>query len=152
MDYKFKFWRRIWSCGLWALNLHFPISLGDSSALRDSDGKILPAKQEMQFIYLTDFTGWNLWAAINDRPLLPLRFQNLGEMMTLGRNDAAISPSFIDGLTLEGPVGHAARKFAYLIRLPTDEHRIKVGISWLAKPAIDSVASLQSTLTRVLSG
>lgn len=80
------------------------------------------------------------------------RFQNLGEMMTLGRNDAAISPSFIDGLTLEGPVGHAARKFAYLIRLPTDEHRIKVGMSWLAKSAIDSVASLQSTLSRVLSG
>jgi NADH dehydrogenase FAD-containing subunit len=21
-----------------------------------------------------DFTGWNLWAAINDRPLLPFRF------------------------------------------------------------------------------
>lgn len=34
------------------------------------------------------------------------RFQNLGEMMTLGRYDAAISPSFIEGLTLEGPVGH----------------------------------------------
>ncbi|KAH1235455.1 Alternative NAD(P)H-ubiquinone oxidoreductase C1, chloroplastic/mitochondrial [Glycine max] len=93
-----------------------------------------------------DFTGWNLWAAINGRPLLPFRFQNLGEMMTLGRNDAAISPSFIDGLTLEGSVGHTARKIAYLIRLPTDEHRLKVGISWLTKSAIDSVSSLQSTL------
>lgn len=109
--------------------------------------------------------------------------------MTLGRNDAAISPSFIDGLTLEGPIGHAgkisicsfviftfwnissllsypwsssngywtsdliaARKLAYLTRLPTDEHRIRVGISWLAKSAIDSVASFQSTLARVLSG
>jgi hypothetical protein len=28
-------------------------------------------------------------------------------MMTLGRNDAAITASFIDGLTLEGPLGHA---------------------------------------------
>lgn len=36
-----------------------------------------------------------------------LRFQNLGEMMTLGMSDAAITPSFIEGLTLEGPVGHA---------------------------------------------
>jgi hypothetical protein len=35
------------------------------------------------------------------------RFQNLGEMMTLGTNDAAITASFIEGLTLEGPVGHA---------------------------------------------
>lgn len=81
-----------------------------------------------------------------------LRFQNLGEMMTLGRNDAALSPSFIEGLTLEGPVGHAARKIAYLIRLPTDEHRLKVGISWLTKSAVDSVASIQSTLSKVLSG
>ncbi|KAL3001448.1 hypothetical protein AAZX31_08G003100 [Glycine max] len=79
-------------------------------------------------------------------------FQNLGEMMTLGRNDAAISPSFIDGLTLEGSVGHTARKIAYLIRLPTDEHRLKVGISWLTKSAIDSVSSLQSTLYKVVSG
>lgn len=72
--------------------------------------------------------------------------------MTLGRYDAAISPSFIEGLTLEGPIGHAARKLAYLIRLPTDEHRIKVGISWFAKSTIDSIALLQSNLTKVLSG
>ena len=38
-----------------------------------------------------------------------VRFQNLGEMMTLGRNDAAISPSFIEGLTLDGPIGHAGK-------------------------------------------
>ncbi|RVX21193.1 Alternative NAD(P)H-ubiquinone oxidoreductase C1, chloroplastic/mitochondrial [Vitis vinifera] len=81
-----------------------------------------------------------------------VRFQNLGEMMTLGRNDAAISPSFIEGLTLEGPIGHAARKLAYLIRLPTDEHRLKVGISWLTKSAIDSVAAVQSSVIKVLSG
>ncbi|GMY12583.1 alternative NAD(P)H-ubiquinone oxidoreductase C1, chloroplastic/mitochondrial [Fagus crenata] len=126
-------------------------ALGDSSALRDSNGRLLPATAQVAF-QQADFTGWNLWAAINDRPLLPFRFQNLGEMMTLGRNDAAISPSFIEGLTLEGPIGHTARKIAYLIRLPTDEHRLKVGISWLTKSAIDSVSSLQSTLTKVLSG
>ncbi|XP_014510386.1 alternative NAD(P)H-ubiquinone oxidoreductase C1, chloroplastic/mitochondrial isoform X1 [Vigna radiata var. radiata] len=126
-------------------------ALGDSSALRDSSGKILPATAQVAF-QQADFTGWNLWAAINGRPLLPFRFQNLGEMMTLGRNDAVISPSFIDGLTLEGPVGHTARKIAYLIRLPTDEHRLKVGISWLTKSSIDLVSSLQSTLYKVLSG
>ena len=72
--------------------------------------------------------------------------------MTLGRYDSAISPCFIEGLTLEGPIGHAARKLAYLIRLPTDEHRFKVGISWFAKSAVDSIALLQSNLTKVLSG
>lgn len=126
-------------------------ALGDSSAIRDSHGRILPATAQVAF-QQADFAGWNLWAAINGRPLLPFRFQNLGEMMTLGRNDAAISPSFVEGLTLEGQIGHTARKLAYLFRLPTDEHRLKVGISWFTKSAIDSVASLQSTLIRVVSG
>lgn len=128
---------------------------------------------------------WSSWTRISFLKLscLGTRFQNLGEMMTLGRNDAAISPSFIEGLTLEGAIGHAgkffvhwflsisscmstcssifsfnqfyitsARKIAYLIRLPTDEHRFKVGLSWFAKSAIDSVATVQSTITKVLSG
>ncbi|KAI8568616.1 hypothetical protein RHMOL_Rhmol02G0214500 [Rhododendron molle] len=125
-------------------------AIGDSSALRDSSGRRLPATAQVAF-QQADFTGWNLWAAINNRRLLPFRFQNLGEMMTLGRSDAAVTPSFLEGLTLEGPVGHTARKIAYLARLPTDEHRLKVGISWLMKSAVDSVASLQSTLAKVLS-
>lgn len=125
-------------------------AIGDSAAMRDSSGKLLPATAQVAF-QQADFAGWNLWAAINDRPLLPFRFQNLGEMMTLGRNDAAISPSFIEGLTLDGPIGHTARKLAYLWRLPTDEHRIKVGISWLTKSAVDTVASLQTTIVNALS-
>lgn len=126
-------------------------AIGDSAALRDSSGRLLPATAQVAF-QQADFAGWNLWAAINGRPLLPFRFQNLGEMMVLGRNDAAISPSFIEGLTLDGPLGHAARKMAYLLRLPTDEHRLKVGISWFTKFTVDSVASLQSTLAEALSG
>ena len=45
--------------------------------------------------------------------------------MTLGRYDAAVTPSFIDGLTLEGPIGHAGkRKNAYLpnFRKPPTHH------------------------------
>lgn len=126
-------------------------AIGDSSALRDSKGRLFPATTQVAF-QQTDFTGWNLWAAINDRPLLSFRFQNLGEMMTLGTKDAAIMPSFIEGLTLEGPIDHTARKLAYLARLPTDEHCVKVGISWLAKSAVDSVTSLQTTIAKVISG
>lgn len=44
---------------------------------------------------------------MSQNSLICSRFQNLGEMMTLGRYDGAISPSFIEGLTLEGPVGHS---------------------------------------------
>lgn len=122
-------------------------AVGDSSTLRDRNGKLLPATAQVAF-QQADFAGWNLWAAINDRPLLPFRYQNLGEMMTLGKYDAAVSPSFTDGLTLEGFVGHTARKIAYLIRLPTDKHRVQVGISWLLKSTVDSVATIQTMLTK----
>ncbi|KAF0908719.1 hypothetical protein E2562_028155 [Oryza meyeriana var. granulata] len=120
-------------------------AIGDSAALRDPSGKLLPATAQVAF-QQADFAGWNLWAAINDRPLLPFRFQNLGEMMTLGRSDAAITASFTEGLTLEGPLGHAARKIVYCLRMPTDEHRVKVGISWFTKSAVDSLASLQNAV------
>ncbi|CAN6214593.1 unnamed protein product [Urochloa humidicola] len=125
-------------------------AIGDSAALRDQSGKLLPATAQVAF-QQADFAGWNLWAAINDRPLLPFRFQNLGEMMTLGRNDAAITASFIEGLTLEGPLGHAARKLVYCLRMPTDEHRVKVGISWFTKTAIDSLASVQNAVSNMLT-
>ena len=32
-----------------------------------------------------DYVAWNLWAAINNRPLLPFRYQHLGDMMSLGQ-------------------------------------------------------------------
>ncbi|KAG9451029.1 hypothetical protein H6P81_010994 [Aristolochia fimbriata] len=126
-------------------------AIGDSAALRDSSGRLLPSTAQVAF-QQADFAGWNLWAAINDRPLLPFRFQNLGEMMTLGTSDAAITPSFIEGLTLDGSIGHFARKLAYWYRLPTDEHKVKVGFSWLTKSAIDSIASVQGAVTKALSG
>ncbi|XP_058727225.1 alternative NAD(P)H-ubiquinone oxidoreductase C1, chloroplastic/mitochondrial-like [Vicia villosa] len=48
-------------------------ALGESSALRDLNGRILPDIAQVAF-QQADFTGWNLWAAINGRSLLPLRY------------------------------------------------------------------------------
>ena len=31
-----------------------------------------------------DYVAWNVWAAINRRPLLPFKYQHLGEAMSLG--------------------------------------------------------------------
>lgn len=125
-------------------------AIGDSAGLRDNSGRLMPTTAQVAF-QEADYAGWNLWAAINDRPLLPFRYQNLGEMMTLGRNDAAVTLSFIDGLTLDGPLGHTARKLAYLYRLPTNEHRLKVGISWFTKSALEAVVTVQDTITRLVT-
>ncbi|KAF9610230.1 hypothetical protein IFM89_021423 [Coptis chinensis] len=40
-------------------------AIGDSAALRDSAGRILPATAQVAF-QQADFAGWNLWATIND--------------------------------------------------------------------------------------
>lgn len=39
------------------------------------------------------------------------RYQHLGEMMTLGTNDGAVSVSFIEGITLDGFLGHTGTSF-----------------------------------------
>ncbi|OVA06934.1 FAD-dependent pyridine nucleotide-disulfide oxidoreductase [Macleaya cordata] len=51
-------------------------AIGDSAALRDSSGRLLPATAQVAF-QQADFAGWNLWAAITNRPLLPFRFGTL---------------------------------------------------------------------------
>lgn len=40
----------------------------------------------------------------------------------------------------------------YCLRMPTDEHRVKVGISWFAKGAVDSLASLQTAVSNIVAG
>jgi hypothetical protein len=47
-----------------------------------------------------DYAGWNLWASINRRPLLPFKYQHLGDMMALGTMDAAVA--FPLDLTVDG--------------------------------------------------
>lgn len=38
-----------------------------------------------------DYVAWNLWACINKRPLLPFKYQHLGDMMSLGRTSGAVT-------------------------------------------------------------
>eukprot|EP00252_Welwitschia_mirabilis_P007825 TRINITY_DN19544_c0_g1_i1.p1 TRINITY_DN19544_c0_g1~~TRINITY_DN19544_c0_g1_i1.p1 ORF type:complete len:549 (+),score=102.72 TRINITY_DN19544_c0_g1_i1:175-1821(+) len=120
-------------------------AIGDIAGLRDASGKALPMTAQVA-TQQADFAAWNLWAAINKRPLLPFRFQYLGEMMTLGKKDAVCKVNLPDTFILEGPAATALRKLAYWYRMPTDEQRIKVGFSWLAKSTIDSIASLQGLI------
>jgi NADH dehydrogenase FAD-containing subunit len=38
-----------------------------------------------------DYVAWNVWAAINGRPLLPFKYQHLGDMMSLGSVNGAVT-------------------------------------------------------------
>lgn len=108
-------------------------ALGDLADCRDAEGKQVPPTAQAAF-QEADYASWNLWASITGRPLLPFRYQHLGEVMTLGADNATFTGM---GLKLEGTLAHLARRLAYLYRLPTLEHQLKVGLNWIASPVLE---------------
>jgi NADH dehydrogenase len=113
-------------------------ALGDAAECRDEDGQLVPTTAQAAF-QQADYVAWNIWASgstdpassTGNRPLLPFRYVNLGEMMTLGTENATLAGL---GVQLDGPLAHIARRLIYLYRLPTWEHQLKVGFNWMTSP------------------
>ncbi|MGB3240586.1 MAG: NAD(P)/FAD-dependent oxidoreductase [Geitlerinemataceae cyanobacterium] len=105
-------------------------ALGDLADCRDADGKNVPTTAQVA-LQQAEYAAWNIWASLSDRPLLPFRYFNFGEMMTLGMDNATLTGL---GIKLDGPLANIARRLAYLYRLPTWEHQLKVGLNWIAQP------------------
>jgi demethylphylloquinone reductase len=112
-------------------------ALGDAVAVIDADGITPPTTAQAAF-QESDFAAWNVWSSLTDRPLLPFRYINLGEMMTLGTDNAVLSGL---GLKLDGPLAYIARRLVYLYRFPTLEHQVKVGFSWLTQPLVELLSN-----------
>jgi demethylphylloquinone reductase len=105
-------------------------ALGDLAECQDAEGKQVPATAQVA-IQQADYTAWNIWASLTGRPLLQFRYFSLGEMMTLGTDNATLTGL---GIELDGPLAHLVRRLAYLYRLPTLEHQIKVAFNWITRP------------------
>ena len=112
-------------------------ALGDVADCHDEYGKPLPATAQVAF-QQSDYCAWNLWASATNRPLLSFRYQPLGEMMTLGTDNATINGL---GLKLDGPFAYVARRLIYLYRLPTLKHQLTVGINWITQPIVELLSS-----------
>ncbi len=112
-------------------------ALGDMAECHDASGQKVPATAQTAF-QQADYTAWNIWASLGDRPLLPFRYQPLGEMMTLGIDNATLTGL---GIKLDGQLAHIARRLAYLYRMPTFDHQVKVGFNWISKPIQDLLKS-----------
>ncbi|MUG99056.1 NAD(P)/FAD-dependent oxidoreductase [Scytonema sp. UIC 10036] len=110
-------------------------AVGDLADCRDADSQQVPATAQAAF-QQADYAAWNIWATLTNRPLLPFRYQYLGEMMTLGIDNATLTGL---GVKLNGPLAYAARRLAYLYRLPTLDQKFKVGFNWLARPIIETL-------------
>ena len=70
--------------------------------------------------------SWNIYATLSKKyvgreqdalKLLPFSYLNLGEMMTLGTNDATVST--LGGIELSGPAASWLRRLVYAVRMPT---------------------------------
>ena len=110
-------------------------ALGDLTDCRDAEGQQVPATAQAAF-QQAEYVGWNIWASLTDRPLLPFRYQYLGEMMTLGTDNATFTGL---GIKLDGPLAYVARRLAYLYRMPTLDHQLKVGFNWIATPILEAL-------------
>ncbi len=111
-------------------------ALGDVADCRDATGQLVPATAQAAF-QQSDYCAWNIWAAITGRALLPFRYQDLGEMLTLGVDNATVSGL---GLQFEGIFAHIARRLIYLYRLPTFKHQLAVGFNWMTQPILASLS------------
>jgi demethylphylloquinone reductase len=111
-------------------------ALGDLADTLDDEGQQVPATAQAAF-QQADYTAWNIWASLSDRPLLPFRYQQLGEMMALGIDNATLTGL---GIKLDGSLAYIARRLAYLYRLPTLDHQLKVGFNWLVRPIIETLS------------
>lgn len=108
-------------------------ALGDVAACEDATGQKLPATAQVAF-QQSDYCAWNIWAGETNRPPLPFRYQALGEMLTLGIDNATINGL---GIKLNGTPAAIARRLIYLYRLPTWQHQLTVGFNWLTQPLLE---------------
>ena len=71
----------------------------------------------------------NLLRSLRGEPLQDFRWNDLGEMLSLGRGEAALTGA---GITLAGPAAFQVRRLAYLARLPRLSLQVKAAAGWLA--------------------
>jgi NADH dehydrogenase len=117
-------------------------ALGDLADCKDVDGQNIPTTAQAAF-QQADYTGWNLWALLTKRPLLPFRYINLGEMITLGTDNATLTGL---GVKLDGQFANLTRRLIYLYRFPTFDHQIRVAVNWITRPWQDLLISIDQKM------
>ncbi|WP_216903711.1 NAD(P)/FAD-dependent oxidoreductase [Synechococcus sp. CCY 9618] len=94
----------------------------------EADGSASPATAQVAFQQAPVLAD-NLIRSLRGEPLQPFRWNDLGEMMSLGIGEASLTAA---GVTLAGPAAYQLRRLAYLTRLPGRSHQLRVAAGWLA--------------------
>ena len=112
-------------------------ALGDAASVVDARRVAAPptAQAAMQ---QSDYVAWNVRASLRQEALLPFRYENLGEMLSLGPDSASIA-ALAEAVRLSGPLASAARRAVYAARMPTGSQAAKVGLSWAVDAAFGAM-------------
>lgn len=108
-------------------------AIGDIASL-ENYGDQLPATAQVAF-QQSQYCAWNIWASLNQKPLVNFSYIPLGEFISLGVDGAVAS--ILGKFSIDGLPAHAMRRFAYLLRMPTLQHQWKLGTHWLTKPLVE---------------
>jgi demethylphylloquinone reductase len=105
---------------------------GDLAVVLDDKGQSIGATAQSAY-QEGQFAAWNLWAALEKRPLLNFRYTSLGQILGLGIDGGFAS---LLGLQVSGQPAYILRRLVYLLRMPTPEQRLKVALNWAADPLV----------------
>ena len=108
-------------------------AIGDLASI-DNHSDLLPATAQVAF-QQSQYCAWNIWASLNQKPLVNFSYIPLGEFISLGIDGAVAS--ILGKFSIDGLPAHAMRRFAYLLRMPTLQHQWKLGTHWLTKPLVE---------------
>lgn len=100
--------------------------VGDLASLAGPEAE--PASAQVAF-QQAPVAARNVLRALAGDPLEPFVWQDLGEMLSLGRGEASLTGA---GFTLAGAPAFALRRLAYLTRLPGLPQQLRVAAGWLA--------------------
>ncbi|MEE3717528.1 NAD(P)/FAD-dependent oxidoreductase [Tumidithrix elongata RA019] len=115
-------------------------AIGDLASCLDTDGTPLPGTAQVAY-QQAHYCALNIWASITNHPLLPFQYIPLGEFISLGVNDASMS--MFGKIAMDGMPAYVARRLAYLLRMPTLEHQLKVSSNWLVRPILSAWERVQ---------
>jgi NADH dehydrogenase len=104
--------------------------VGDLAGLAASDPASAPPTSAQVAFQQAPVAARNVMRALAGEPLEPFVFQDLGEMLSLGKGEATLTGG---GLTLAGGAAFALRRLAYLTRLPGLPQQLRVAAGWLAE-------------------
>ena len=99
-------------------------AIGDISQIESNNSTPVTAQVAMQ---QGEHVALNLQLLINNEKLLPFKFNDIGEMMSLGIGKASISGL---GFTLSGELAFDLRRIIYASKMPKIRKSLKSTVSW----------------------